>query len=384
MPAYLLMLIAVLGGPPISDASGAADVGWCAFYPSVDTGMDLLPESGASILSVCAGGWGMAGKEGVYDFSAFDRQLAYAREHGLRLALISEINPLYTPVWLKERARAAGQLVRNAGGVDGAIPSINSSLFQAEQEELVRRFVEHVRRTDTSGTVAYYHPGAEWWFPLGERYHPADVARFRDWLRQRYQTVAGLNETWQSHYARFEEVPAPAVEMMGGGKGRTGLASVISLDSGAQHCSWSTPAAIDPAARPGADTYAAVQPGKSYTVSAWVKTEEVAGPGPFVEIAWVRPNGGHPIAIDGGRPVPAAATWTRLSEVFTVPKHAGRAWILLKFMGSGKVCWDDVEFCETGSEENLAPNPGIEVGGDHPAAITRPPGGFRTGAAVSR
>ena len=54
---------------------GKADtpIGWCCFYPYVDVGMEQLPDSGANILSVCAGGWGMVPAEGTYDFSAFDR-----------------------------------------------------------------------------------------------------------------------------------------------------------------------------------------------------------------------------------------------------------------------------------------------------------------------
>ena len=362
MHACLLILASLFAGPPGGDDSSSADIGWCAFYPSVDVGMNVLPTSGASILSVCAGGWGMAREEGTYDFSAFDRQLSYARQHGLKLALISEINPLYSPAWLNEKTRAAGQSVRNTEGVDGPIPSITSPLFQAAQEELVRRFVEHVRQTDQAGTVAYYHPGAEWWFPLSERYHPDDVARFRDWLRERYTTVDRLNATWRSHYDSFGSIPAPAMDMMGGGKGRTGLATVVSLESGAQHCSWSTPAAMDSTAAPADDTYAAVQAGKSYALSAWAKLQGVTGPGALPRDRLAAPEGGRPIALDIGRPLSAAEDWTKLSEVFTAPRDAGRAWVLLKFMGSGTVTWDDVVFRETDGDRNLAPNPDMEVG----------------------
>ncbi len=368
MRACLVILTSLFAGPPAGDGSSSADIGWCAFYPSVDVGMDRLPESGASILSVCAGGWGMARGEGTYDFSAFDKQLAYARQYGLKLALISEINPLYTPAWLQEKVRAVDQLVQDANGEYGSIPSITSPLFTAAQEELVQRFVEHVRRTDDTGVVAYYHPGAEWWFPLNQRYHPGDVARFRGWLREQYGSIDKLNATWQSGYTSFDDIAAPAIDMLGGGRGRTGLAAVISLEAGAAHCSWSTPAAIDPAAVPAADTYAAVQPGRRYTVSAWVNLQSVAGPGAYLEVAWVGPEGGRPMAIDDGRPLRAAEGWTQLEEVFTAPKGAGRAWVLLKFMGSGTVMWDDVVFRETDGGANLAPNPNIAVGDEQPAA----------------
>ena len=103
---WLIVVFSAIGvrGVHGQQPPGKADapIGWCCFYPYVDVGMEQLPDSGANILSVCAGGWGMVPAEGTYDFSAFDRQLAYARRHGLQLALIQEINPYYAPAWLRE------------------------------------------------------------------------------------------------------------------------------------------------------------------------------------------------------------------------------------------------------------------------------------------
>lgn len=345
-----------------------APIGWCCFYPSVDVGMDQLPNSAASILSVCAGGWGMAQAEGTYDFSAFDRQLAYAQQHGLKLALIQEINPVYTPAWLRAKAKASGQSVVSAAGTPGDQPALTSEIFREAQEELVRKFVAHVRQTDTTGTVTCYHPGAEWWFPMHERYNAAEVERFRKWLGERYQTIERLNAAWDGTFTSFTAVPAPPLEMMMSGRQKTGLGPIQSLDDGSKHCSWSTPAATDPTAKPGQDTYAAATPDKSYTVSAWVKTENVRGYGVFLEVAWVGNSGGPPKLIDTGATLRGTHDWTQLSATFPAPKEAGRAWILLKLMGNGTVYWDDVEFREASSQNNAAPNPGMEIGGAQPAA----------------
>ena len=323
-------------------------IGWCCFYPSSMWAWMQLPDSAATILSVCAGGWGMVPAEGTYDFSAFDRQLAYAQRHGLKLALIQEINPVYAPAWLRAKAKASGQVVVNAAGVAGEQPTLTSAVFREAQEELVRRFVAHVQQADTTGTVTCYHPGAEWWFPLHERYNPAEIERFRQWLANRYQTVERLNATWDSQYATFSAVPAPPLEMMLSGRQKTGLGPLVALDDGSQHCSWSTPAATDPNARPGPDTYSAVIPGKSYTVSAWVKTEDVRGYGVFLEVAWVRAAGGPPVLIDTGASLRGTHDWTQISATFPAPHEAGRAWVLLKLMGSGSVAWDDIDFREAG------------------------------------
>jgi len=338
-------------------------IGWCCFYPFVDVGMDSLPLSGASILSVCSGGWGMGQVEGKIDFGPFDRQLAYAEHHDLRLAIIQEINPYYAPAWIRDRVRSAGESSWDAQDRPGATPSISSPVFRTAQEQLLARFVEHVRKTDRSRRVAFYHPGAEWWFPLNERYNPLDVAAFRRWLARRYGSIAALNRTWHSAFASFDAVDAPRIDMMGGAKGQTGLALVVDVGSGMQHCSWSTTAVTDPNARPGPNTYAAAEPGKRYCVSAWALVERMKGPGVFLEIAWVGPNGGAPVAIDQSRPVRGpAGRWQRLSAEFTAPPAAGRAWILLKFMGAGAARYDGVSFVREADGTELAPNPTFRPG----------------------
>lgn len=347
-----------------SDASDMPPIGWCCFYPFVDVGMDILPKSSASILSVCSGGWGMGHVEGKVDFGPFDAQLAYAEKHNLKLAIIQEINPFYTPAWLREKIKEAGESARDANGGILSIPSISSKLFRAEQEKLLAAFVQHVKETDKSRRVAFYHPGAEWWFPIGERYHPEDVAGFRRWLARRYGTIAHLNRVWRSAFASFDAVVAPRMEMMGGYKGQRGLAQVVDIAQGPQHCSWSTPGAMDAAAKPGADTYAAAKPGKRYRMSVWVNIQHLKGAGVFPEVAWVGPNGGPPVAIDMGKPVAGPiGRWQRMEAVFTAPANAGRAWLLLKFMGMGAARYDDVSFTEDPDGPEQAPNPGFEAGG---------------------
>ena len=88
----------------------------------------------------------------------------------------------------------------------------------------------------------------------------------------------------------------------------------------------------------------------------------------FVEVAWVRAAGGPPTLIDTGEPLRGTHDWTRISATFPAPHEAGRAWVLLKLMGSGTVAWDDVDFREAASADNTAPNPGLEVGSEQPAA----------------
>jgi hypothetical protein len=342
-------------------AASDVEIGWCAFYPAVDVGMNELPDSGATVLSVCAGGWSMAPAQGVYDFSALDQQIAYAEQHNLTLALINEINPLYTPAWLRRLVLDAGQAVGRPTQLAGDIPSITSPLFAAEQRRLVERTAEYLKQRDTTRRVRYYHPGAEWWFPLGERYADADVARFREWLRSRYGSVDRLNARWRATFADFATVPPPAIDMSGGGRGRPGLATVYTLSPASRHGSWSTAAATDPTAQPGPNTFAAVTPGKVYSASVRVKLEDLRGCGALIEIAWVGPKGGAPLVIDDSLPVRGDSDWQTIQVTARAPQGAGRAWILLKVLGIGTATFHDVQLIEADHHENLAPNPLWEI-----------------------
>jgi hypothetical protein len=379
-----VLLPTAIGGAPRPPAPPATEppIGWCAFYPYVDVGSDAMAVSGASMLSVCAGGWGMGQVEGAYDFSPLEKQIAYAEKHGLKLALINEINPVYTPEWLRKKVAAAGQTVVGPSGTPGPIPSISSGIFAAAQEELVRRSVEFVKQRDTRRVVGWYHPGAEWWFPVGERYNPRDIARFRTWLAAKYGKVERLNNAWGMRCSRFEEAPAPRIDMAAPGWGHPGLAVVLGLDGGSEHCSWSTPGATDPNAKPGPETYAAVTPGATYTASAWVRSKDLRGYGSLLEIAWVGPKGGAPVTLNQGQPIRGSGDWRRISVTAKAPAGAGRAWLLLKVIGSGTATFDDVELHQAGGGPNLAPNPGLEgAGGARGWAFQDWPGSGRPASA---
>ncbi len=341
-------------------------VGFFNAYPSVDVGMaDGMPKIGASLLTCIAGGFSMNPKENEYNFAVLDQQIQYAARHKLPLSIISELNPLFTPPWLVAKAKTAGELVRNGSGAEGSIPSTESPVFRRSQEQLVQRVVEHLKKHPDAKTVEYIHPGAEWWFPYAVRYHPADVARFRQWLSRRYGAIDRLNQAWDSKYRSFDDVAAPRLDSVGNLNG-TDLLCPVSLDNGYQDCSWSAPQATDPAAVPGRNGVVAVTPGRSYTFSAWVKGEQVTGRGAYLELAWVAKAGGPPIRIDPSPEIKPDGPWKQLLVQAVAPKEAGRAWPLLKFAGTGSVAFDDVRFVEKDQDANLAANGGFEAGAQAP------------------
>ncbi|MHB0997874.1 MAG: beta-galactosidase [Armatimonadota bacterium] len=351
----LLFIIAI----PVLSAD-EPPVGWCTFYPGVDVGSDQIGNSGASVLSVCSGGWGMWQNEAQIDWSPLDKQIELAVKNNLSLALISESNPVYSPVWLKDKVKAAGQNVFSSGGAAGDIPSITSPIFREAHDNLIKQFIEHVKQVDTNHVVKYYHPGCEWWFMHSYRYNEADIAQFRNWLQKKYKTIGTLNKRWESKYKSFNDVPAPKLDTVS--TSNKELGKIMASDIGEEHCSWSIGASTNP------DTdkkmLAIIEPGKTYEMSVWIKTKDIKGPGAFLEVAWVRESGGAPISGGSTFAVNGTGDWRKVSTTLKTPTGAARAWLLMKFTATGTAWYDDVDIHEVGSSTNLAPNPGFENGQD--------------------
>lgn len=224
----LLALCALLsaGAPAAATADrNAPPVGFIWHYPFVDEGTELVPRSGATSM-IARAPWSVIEPEaGRFDFAPLDRQLAAARAGGYRLVLLLECNPFCAPQWLRQRVREAGESVHDELGRPGDIPSTTSGVFGEAQERFVRAVTGHICSSDPDHVVTHYQPGVEWWFPYSYRHAPADVARFRAWLRSRYGTLPAMNAASGSAFASWEAVEAPPVVGTGGlwDRGRTGM-----------------------------------------------------------------------------------------------------------------------------------------------------------------
>lgn len=346
LPIAVLFAAATYGAEP--------PVGFVCHYPWIDVGMDELPRSGASAL-ITRAVFGMEPSEGVFDFSSLDRQIAYAEKHNLKLVLLLECNPVYSPPWLTEKVKAAGEMQKTMDGADHTIPSIHSPVFRKAQEEFVRRVIAHVKERDTSRVITHYQPGAEWWFEQVGRYNSLDIARFREWLRKRYVNVKALNTAWGSAYTSFTEVPAPRLGFADAGP-TGGLNRVLDCTGKPQDCSWST----HPSEAPE------VIPGKEYVFSAWVKAESVAGRGVHLSAAWLPKDSGVPFRTDYSENLVGTTGWRKLSMRVRAPERADRVWLLLKLAGFGTVSFDDADFREVGGTRNLLQNGSLDIGSDTP------------------
>lgn len=351
----LLIAIILMSCGCIAYAQSEPPVGFVCHYPFIDVGMDELPKSGASALITRAVMGEIEKEEGKFDFSSVDKQITYAEKHGLQIVLLLECNPVYCPPWLREKVKAAGQMQEFQDGADCTDPSINSTVFAEKRDEFIRKVVEYVKERDTKRVITHYNPGAEWWFVHPARYNPLDVARFRDWLEDRYYSIETLNEAWHSDYESFEEVPAPKFDLADFGR-RDGLSRILSTDIRAQDCSWSTRQGFAPK----------VTPGKTYLFSARVKATNVMGRGAHLSTSWLPKGSNIPFHMNYSDGVEGTTGWRKIQMRIAAPMNADRVWLLLKLAGFGTADFDDPDFREEGSPENLLANPSLEEGDDSP------------------
>ncbi|MHB0999694.1 MAG: alpha-amylase family protein [Armatimonadota bacterium] len=346
-------------------------IGWCCFYPGIDVGMEHVCESGSTGMSVCAAGIYTQKEEGVFDYSNLDKQIEFAEKNNQKLALISEVNPLFAPKWIREKMIASGQAIKGYGDSDdprdGGMPSIQSPIFKEIQEDTIRRAIEHIKERDVNHVVTNYHPGAEWWFLPGYRYNPLDVADFRRWIQSRYTTIDVLNDRWQSSYKSFDEVPAPAIDFIN--KENTRLQEAVWVEDGGLDCMWCTELASDIESESREPSSPVVTVGKTYKFTAWVKCDDLSAPGASCAINWIDAQTGKPIYGGGavGASVYGTSNWQQISMTATAPNSTGRVQLVLKTGGAGTVTFDNISFTEEGSGINLAPNPMLNDGDESPS-----------------
>ncbi|WP_438445963.1 beta-galactosidase [Gorillibacterium sp. sgz5001074] len=156
-------------------------------------------------------------EEGVYDFGLFDRAIALAHRHGLKVILGT---PTATPpAWLTHRhpevlnASKEGVLYRH--GMRRHY-NYSSPVYREYCARITRSMAEHYAD----------HPVVVGWQIDNELnceiqvfYSEADHAAFRMWLQNKYGTLAALNEAWgtvfwNQGYSDWEQIhltrPTPA------------------------------------------------------------------------------------------------------------------------------------------------------------------------------
>jgi len=101
---------------------------------------------------------------------------------------------------------------------DKRVPSWASEAWRRDTALALRRFVEYVRSSPYAGRVVGYHLASgttEEWMMWGANegqwvdYSPVNAARFREWLRQKYDTEAALQGAWNDPNVTFATAALP-------------------------------------------------------------------------------------------------------------------------------------------------------------------------------
>lgn len=160
-----------------------------------DSDLARISGLGMNVVRMGEGAWSVwEPEEGRYDFSLFDHALELCRQHNLKAIMGT---PTYTPpAWLTERYPEV--LRANFEGTRLAHGSRRHYNYTSP------RYAEKARAvTEALGNHYRTHPAVIGWqidnelnCHLDVSFAESDHRAFRAWCRQRYSTLAALNEAW--------------------------------------------------------------------------------------------------------------------------------------------------------------------------------------------
>ncbi len=154
--------------------------------------------------------WGQVERQpGVFDFERFDNLIAYAANRGYYLQLKPWWVRCSYPMWV------CPDLEQECHQAEGKTWAPQLTFADPELTERLARYSgEIARRYRGYPNVVYTPvcgPSAEMEYSHGQYcdYGRAARVRFADWLEQKYDKIATLNQTWGSRHADFAAAQAP-------------------------------------------------------------------------------------------------------------------------------------------------------------------------------
>ena len=190
------------------------------YYPEhwelsmIDEDLKTIVELGANTIRIGEFAWcRMEKTEGNFDFSIFDLVIEKAKAHGLKVMFGT---PTAThPAWLAQKhpdvlSVSENGVPRSFGG--RRTYCFNSETYYKYSKNIIEALVSHYK--DEESIVAWQidnefgHEGSDLCFCNSCR------EKFRTYLKDKYETVERLNQTygtifWSQEYNDFSEVPLP-------------------------------------------------------------------------------------------------------------------------------------------------------------------------------
>ncbi|WP_431245680.1 beta-galactosidase [Leifsonia xyli] len=173
----------------------------------------LMRELGVGLVAINIFGWAQVNPaKGEWDFAGLDEIIELLHAAGIRVNLGTATSS--TPAWLTTLHPellpvAADGTRRFPGGRQAFCPS--SPVYRRYALGLVERIAE---RYGHHPAVALWHVSNELGCHNALCYCDVSAASFREWLRQRYQTIERLNEAWgtafwSQRYGQWDEILPP-------------------------------------------------------------------------------------------------------------------------------------------------------------------------------
>lgn len=173
----------------------------------------LMVEAGVNLVTLPVFSWPLLEpREGEYDFAGLDRVIDLLWEHGISIDLATATAT--PPAWLVREHPEV--LPWNADGVRLEFGSRqtycpSSPVFRDAALRLTRTLAE---RYGEHPALALWHVSNEYGDHVSRCWCPESARHFRRWLRDRYETIDGLNAAWGTscwgqHYLDFDQIEPP-------------------------------------------------------------------------------------------------------------------------------------------------------------------------------
>ena len=233
-PGRTLAGVKVHRGTPTLFINGEPHNGmaWATYGPTAEVFGDFT-QAGVTLYTFSGtpteAGYGLSKTAWVapdqFDYSEFDR----------RVLMLLGVNPnayffprlyLHAPQWWSERHPDDVVLADSGDGQPRPFihsggkpaPSWASEAWRRDTVTALRRMIAHIEASPYADRVIGYHLASgttEEWMMWGANenewvdYSPANVARFRQWLRGKYGSIAQLRGAWRNQQATFDSAALP-------------------------------------------------------------------------------------------------------------------------------------------------------------------------------
>lgn len=205
---------------------------WATYRPTEKVFRDFT-QAGVSLFTFCGtpteAGYGLSKTVWVtpdqFDYTEFDQ----------RVTMLLETNPdayffprlyLHAPQWWSVRHPNDVVLADLGDGRtrtflhsgDKPAPSWASTAWRDDTVAALRRLIAHIEASPYADRVVGYHLASgttEEWMMWGANenewvdYSPANVTRYRQWLREKYHSLEQLRSAWHDNAATFENAAIP-------------------------------------------------------------------------------------------------------------------------------------------------------------------------------